>query len=104
MFDVMSWMGLGGGRRTATSERAHELVEQGALLLDVRTRGEFAGGHLPAAVNVPVGELAERTHELTSPARPIVVYCRSGARSASAASQLRRLGLEVHDLGPMSAW
>jgi len=104
VFDVMSWMGLGSGTRRADSLRAHELVEQGALLLDVRTREEFANGHLPGAVNVPVGELAARTRELVSPKRPIVVYCRSGARSASAASQLGHLGVEVHDLGPMSAW
>lgn len=105
MLDVLSWMGLAtGGRRSAAAERAHEMVERGAILLDVRTREEFASGHLAGAVNVPVGELPARAPELAPAASGIVVYCRSGARSAAAAELLRRLGHEVLDLGPMSAW
>ena len=105
MFDVLSWMGVAPrGRRSAAAERAHEMVERGALLLDVRTREEFASGHLAGAVNVPVGELPARAAELAPAASGIVVYCRSGARSAAAADLLRRLGHEVLDLGPMSAW
>jgi len=91
-------------RRSAASERAHELVGAGALLLDVRTRGEFASGHLQGAVNIPVQELGARSRELPGKDRPVVVYCRSGARSAAAAEELGRLGFSTHNLGPMSAW
>lgn len=84
---------------------AHRLVKEGAVLLDVRTPEEFASGHIDGAVNIPVQVLDSRMAELTDKKRPIVVYCRSGARSARAASALRAAGYaSVHDIGPMSAW
>ncbi len=82
---------------------AHALVESGALLLDVRSTSEFATGALPGAKNVPITELARRLDELPK-GQPLVVYCASGMRSASAAGLLRRRGYEAHNLGPLSAW
>lgn len=83
---------------------AHALVAGGAALLDVRTRGEFAGGHLAGAANIPLDELPSRVRELDVK-RPVVVYCASGMRSAAAARVLRDAGFrEVLNLGPMSAW
>ena len=81
-----------------------QLVAQGALLLDVRTHAEFHEGHVPHALNVPVQELAARLNEVGPPSRPVVVYCRSGGRSAQAAQLLSRAGYQVRDIGPMSAW
>lgn len=84
---------------------ARRLVEGGALLLDVRTPGEFAGGHLPSAVNVPVGELGGRLGSLAPKDRAVVVYCASGVRSAVAAGVLRDAGFStVKNLGAMSRW
>jgi rhodanese-related sulfurtransferase len=84
---------------------ARRLVAEGALLLDVRTTGEFAAGHVPGAVNIPVQDLPDRIAGLVEGTRPIVVYCRSGMRSAQAAGMLRRAGHPaVHDLGGMSNW
>lgn len=84
---------------------ARALVARGALLLDVRTPEEFQQGHLPSAVNVPVQELERRLAEVVSPARDVVVYCRSGRRSKQAADLLKAHGFTaVHDLGPMTAW
>ena len=84
---------------------ARRLVADGAVLLDVRTPEEFASGHLPAAVNIPVQELARRMGELEAKERPIVLYCRSGNRSNHAAGILKRAGFTaVHDLGAMSRW
>lgn len=83
---------------------ARALVAQGAWLLDVRTPMEFRGGHVQGATNVPVDELPRRLDEVPAD-RPIVVYCRSGARSARAAKALAAAGRgPVHDLGPMTAW
>ncbi len=97
---------LMGATPTVTGEAAHELVKQGALLLDVRTPQEFQGGHLDGAVNVPVQELEAKL--ATLPAKmdqPIVVYCRSGHRSANAAELLKKAGYtKVQDLGAMSNW
>jgi rhodanese-related sulfurtransferase len=86
-------------------EEARTLVARGARLVDVRSPTEFASGHLPGALNIPMGELAGRIGEVGAKERPVVVYCRSGARSASAAGLLKRAGFtSVHDLGPMSRW
>ena len=91
-----------GGDVSRPSARA--MVEKGALLVDVRTPEEYAEGHIPDAINVPVQELEARMAELPKD-RPIVVYCRSGKRSARAASMLQAAGYtSIHDLGAMSSW
>lgn len=88
-----------------SGEEAKRLVEGGALLVDVRTPGEFASGHLPGARNVPLDRLEAQAKDLGSPDRAIVVYCRSGGRSAAAASTLKRMGFHaVHDLGGLHRW
>lgn len=92
---------------TITGEAAHALVEgQGAVLLDVRSPGEFGDKHLDGALNVPVGELEEKLGSLNlAKDKAVIVYCRSGARSARAAGILQKAGFsKVHDLGGMSNW
>lgn len=81
-----------------------QLVANGALLLDVRTPAEFREGHVPHALNVPVQELPVRLGEVGPKTRPVVVYCRSGGRSAAASQILRGAGYQVKDIGPMTAW
>ncbi len=89
----------------SSSEDARALVAKGARLVDVRSPGEFAGGHLPDAVNIPVDEIARRADEIGPRDGGVVVYCASGVRSASAAGTLRKLGFNpVADLGAMSRW
>ncbi len=91
-------------RNRIAGPAARAKVAAGALLLDVRSETEFKSGAIPGAKNIPVQSLASRLGEL-EPARPVVVYCASGIRSASAASLLKRRGFsEVHDLGPAAAW
>lgn len=86
-------------------DKARALVASGARLVDVRSPGEFAGGHLAGALNIPVGELGDRVAEVGDKAKPVVLYCASGMRSASAAGILRRAGFaDVHDLGAMARW
>lgn len=97
----------GCGTTTAGAEsggqRARAMVAAGATLVDVRTPGEYASGHVEGATNIPVDELEGRMSEIASD-RPVVVYCRSGARSSRAAAALEARGYEVFDLGPMTAW
>jgi len=84
---------------------ARRLVQAGARLIDVRTPGEFAAGHLPGAFNLPLQELPGRLGELGAKDAPLVLYCRSGARSASAARSLRTAGFAaVRNLGGMGRW
>lgn len=90
---------------TSTARTARELVARGAILLDVRTPEEFGSEHVPGALNVPLQELTARLHELGSKERPLVVYCRSGRRSAEATRLLREAGFRhVHDMGAMLEW
>lgn len=91
-------------RNRISGKDARDKVAAGALLLDVRSEGEFRSGAIPGAKNIPVQSLASRLGELER-GRPIVVYCASGMRSSSAASLLKRSGFaDVHDLGPAAAW
>ena len=72
---------------------AEGLRQPGAVLVDVRRPDEFAAGHLPGAVNIEVTapDFDQRTAALDK-SRPTSVYCRSGARSATAAGQLTTAG------------
>ena len=97
---------LGAGGPTISSDEAKALVKQGALLLDVRTPAEFSGGHVEGAVNIPVQELDAKLASVPAKKdQPIVVYCHSGRRSASAKQMLEKAGFtKVSDLGAMTNW
>lgn len=86
------------------SDAAHALVKEGATLLDVRSPGEFASGHVTGAINIPVDRIASRLAEVPKD-KAVVLYCQSGARSARAASILRDAGYDrVHNVGAMPSW
>lgn len=87
-----------------SAQQAAALLEQGAVLLDVRESHEWRAGHAPQARHVPLGELAQRLRELPTQ-RPVVTVCRSGSRSARAAVLLAREDRQVSNLaGGMRAW
>lgn len=74
------------------------------ILLDVRTPGEYYSGAVDGAINIAVEELANRLSELPQDV-PIVLYCRSGNRSAQAARILDQAGFEgVYDMGGTIHW
>ena len=90
---------------TPAGAQARALIADGARLLDVRMAFEFEGGHVQGAMNIPVGDLYERVAELEPKDKPIVVYCRSGHRSARAVSILQEAGYsQVFDLGSIRNW
>jgi phage shock protein E len=75
--------------------RARTLIENGAVVIDVRTPEEFAEGHLDKAINMPVqtfepSEVDKLTHN--DKAKPIVVHCAAGARAAKAKAKLEEAG------------
>jgi rhodanese-related sulfurtransferase len=79
-----------------TMELQHRLAARVPLVIvDVRQPEEFAGppGHLPGAVNMPLGELAQRTSDLTARKQPIVVVCKTDRRSVRAATEMLAAGL-----------
>ncbi len=69
-------------------------------VLDVRTAGEYQGGHVPGSINIPLNQLAAATKKVEKLATPIITCCASGRRSGIAASQLRTAGIEAINGGP----
>lgn len=67
------------------------VIKQGAYLVDVRTPDEFAAGSVKGAVNIPLGNLAQKSQQLKGKPR-IVVFCQSGNRSAQAMRILAQQG------------
>lgn len=101
---TLGYLVFGRGRDIQGAE-ARMLVAAGARLIDVRSAEEFGRGHLPGAVNIPVQEIDRRLGEVGPTGGEVVVYCRSGHRSARATELLREHGFtKVHNLGPMTAW
>jgi len=70
-----------------------ELVQNGAIIIDVRTKGEFQGGHIKSSVNVPLANLNGHLSKLKKN-KPVITCCASGSRSASAKSILKSNGFE----------
>ncbi len=85
--------------------RARHLQQQGALLIDVREPHEFAAGHAVEARNIPLGQLDARRAEIPG-GGPLLLICRSGARSAQAQRRLRDQGqTETYNVtGGTVAW
>ena len=80
--------------------RLPALLAEGAQVVDVRSMGEFAAGHAPGSVNIPLQEIGERAGELDR-SRCVIVCCASGTRSAIAGWRLRSLGFgRVVNAGP----
>ncbi|MDH3327120.1 MAG: rhodanese-like domain-containing protein [Gammaproteobacteria bacterium] len=76
-----------------TQVKAWNMIKQGALLVDVRTPGEFKSGHLPGARLIPLDTISSKISAFGSDkSRPIVVYCKSGSRSSRAESILKAAG------------
>lgn len=74
------------------SKTIFDKIKGGALVIDVRTPDEFADEYYPGAKNIPLAALQARMNELGPRETPIVLYCASGARSASAARLLSVAG------------
>ena len=92
-------------------DKAMELMNGGALLVDVRSLMEYNQGHIDKAINIDVQDILNTTDSLVyenaniSKDKKIIVYCRSGSRSSSAASKLIELGYKnVYDLGSIDNW
>lgn len=86
---------FGGGR----SERVKELLDQGAVIIDVRTKGEFQSRHVKGSKNIPLPELRGKVKKIKALNKPIVVCCASGVRSGQAKTILAKEGITVENGG-----
>lgn len=89
--------------------KAKELLakDTNVMLIDVRTIQEFEAGYIPKAILFPYNDINEETaaKEIPTKETPVIVYCRTGRRSAIAADSLRALGYTtVWDLGGIVSW
>lgn len=76
-----------------------ELVKKGAVIVDVRTKGEYASGHIKGSINIPLDQLPNRLGQLKKDST-IITCCASGMRSSSAKSIFKSNGFaDVHNGG-----
>ena len=100
--DPVNMLGYVAANRLSGQEETvqwHELADRvgdGALLVDVRTRGEHALGHIPGSLNIPLDQIRQRSRELEG--RKVVVYCQVGVRAHTAGQMLRSRGFNVANL------
>lgn len=88
---------LFGGTNTSEID---EVIAQGAVIIDVRTPGEFSGGHAKGAVNIPLDQIEAKLPSIRKYKKPLVLCCASGMRSARAKAFLANQGIsDLYDAG-----
>ena len=94
--------------RQISQEEAKVMMDtQDVLVLDVREQSEFDAGHIPAAVLLPVGTITAKTAGAVIEQKDsvVLVYCRSGNRSKTAAQALSELGYtQIYEFGGINTW
>ena len=97
-----------GSYHQITQEEAKEMMDtQEVIILDVREQDEYDSGHIPGAVLLPVGTINEDTAAEVIPEMDatVLVYCRSGNRSKTAAAALASLGYtKIYEFGGINTW
>lgn len=88
---------FGGGTSVASIE---QYLQNGAVVIDVRTKEEFDEGHVEGSKNIPLQNISAHIEEIKALGKPIVACCRSGARSGSAATILKQHGVDAINGGP----
>ncbi|MCF8321150.1 MAG: rhodanese-like domain-containing protein [Flavobacterium sp.] len=83
---------LGFGKK---SKSIKEFKDKGAIVIDVRSHGEFAGGHIKGAKNIPLNELGGKINDIKKLKLPVIACCASGMRSSQATSILKQNGIEA---------
>ena len=77
-----------------------EVVSRGAIVLDVRSKGEYQSGHGKPSKNIPLDQIESNIAKIKGWDKPIITCCASGMRSGSAASILKNHGIEAYNGGP----
>ncbi len=80
-----------------------ELINRGAIIIDVRSAGEFGSGHIRGSKNYPVDIIRSKIADLKKLNKPVITVCRSGARSAMAKNILRSAGIDAYNGGPWTS-
>jgi rhodanese-related sulfurtransferase len=75
------------------------LVQNGAVIIDVRSPQEFDNGHIKGSKNIPVNIIQREVNSIKKIGKPIITVCQSGARSGMAKGILKNAGIEVYNGG-----
>lgn len=95
-----------GVRHVSTTQLKNELKDKNKQFVDVRTPGEFKGGHIKEFRNIPLHQLAQKCEKELSKEKEVVVICQSGMRSQKACKILKKSGFTkvTNVKGGISAW
>lgn len=95
---LLSMLGLSGKQENVT-----EFMAKGAEIVDVRTPGEYQGGHIKGSKNIPLNVLSDKLSEIKKWNKPVIACCASGMRSAQATSVLKSNGVDAMNGGGWSS-
>jgi len=84
---------------SGNSESIKELVDNGHPIVDVRTPAEYQAGHVSGSVNIPLDTVKRNLNKLKKMQQPIIMCCKSGARSGMAVGIVRQAGIEAVNAG-----
>ena len=93
-------MGFFGTLLGKPNASAKALIDEGAVIIDVRTPGEYRGGHVAGSKNIPLQEIQQKEKEIMKLNKPVVFCCASGARSGQATNFFKGKGLNCENGGP----
>ena len=77
-----------------------QLFNDGAVVIDVRSPQEYAGGAIPGSENIPLGSIPSKIKQIKSLEIPVICVCASGMRSGTAKAQLKAAGVDAYNGGP----
>mgnify|MGYP000147361428 FL=1 len=80
-----------------------EIHENGAIIIDVRTQGEYKQGNYKNSQNIPLDQISKKVNDIKKKNKAVIAVCRSGARSGQATSILKQNGIEAYNGGPWTS-
>lgn len=86
--------------KRSMDDEIQEYLDNGAIVIDVRTEAEYADGHVPGSTNIVLDTIPERVEEIKALGKSFIAVCRSGARSGQATEFLNEEGLDIINGGP----
>jgi phage shock protein E len=95
---ILSMLGLSG-----KTENVKEFMNKGAVIIDVRTVGEFRDGHIKGSKNIPLNTIGNQIESIKKLNKPVIACCASGMRSSQATSILKSNGIECINGGGWSS-
>lgn len=103
LFTIMILCGCSKNEVNISCNETKNKINNGAILVDVRTFQEYNEEHLESSINIPLDSIDKIEEEVIDKDTEIIVYCHSGNRSSQALAKLKAMGYsKVYDLGPMN--